>query len=180
MAFENIKSLKCWKEVELLLVQGVTASRVAQYIHEKGEMLDIQETSIVRQLNRWKTDEGAANSAALALSPSWMRTVTERLETNVDIAQEYIDVILLQRIRCQKGYEFEAKMPVLYDQLSKELDRYVDYLKEYGEFLNKTRIGGFFPGGAGTPEGLYEQLSKTMEPDEIIDMIESIDDDSDS
>jgi len=129
--------------IEYRMLRGDGPVLVARLIQEEwGEFQDVKHHTLVKQLARYKESELSNQMALLKDSPdAEKRTeILDKLDKQLDVAQEMAELIGIQKKRLKKGLDFEEKMPTLSKQLNMEVRLLKDTLNDLGKLQLETGI----------------------------------------
>lgn len=140
MAFERLKKLKCFPEVDKRIRGGMTPEEVASFIqNECREYRDIKQDSLARQLYRYKRSI-PANQLAIPES----KYIHERLKEfagDVDELQMLQKLWFIQMERIFQFREIEKKTNFPMKGMTREIEQAKDILVRIGEF--KIKLGHY-------------------------------------
>lgn len=109
MAFEKLRALRCFPEVDKKIRAGIPCENIAEWIQEdQGEYTDVKRESLVRQLYRYK--ESIPGDELETPDGLYVRKKIENLKRGVNEAAELEKLYLLQLSRISMMVQTEDKI----------------------------------------------------------------------
>jgi len=125
--FSRLTQLACWPQAKMMLEQGYGAWAVADWIQkEKREYLDVKQSSLARQLGRYRDE--MRFGGALVQSKSVIDRATAAELTTLNELDELGKLILIQKQRIEQDLQLEKKMPKLLKDLRAEIMALADLI----------------------------------------------------
>jgi hypothetical protein len=109
MAHERLKNCPAFPEIDDKVKAGVTLEKVAADLQEQGYFTDVQESSVVRMLYRYKESLAATQLVKYAMPPH-MHKKLQKTENQLDELDELQKLARLQIQRIDASYEQEKNL----------------------------------------------------------------------
>jgi hypothetical protein len=120
--YARIRSLKCFVDVEEMLVSGYAAHRVADFIQkERGELTDIGRDYLAGQLTEFRNTELKPVQILSAHMTKVVEKAKGEFEDRLDDLRRLDKIYHLQMNRVDIGHELEKRLKILNKSLSGEI-----------------------------------------------------------
>ena len=155
----RLETIGCWDEVQRMILDGVSPSAIAKFVHEdRKEMTDIKRVSVLRSIQRWigtakvitVGDEDPGKLPQVSKAPQatmiatraleWQRELEAELDQRFDALYEMAFVIKEQRKRLTTILGLEHNSGSLFPSASKEVKLLFMLLKQYMELCAELGI----------------------------------------
>lgn len=108
--------------IETRIARGDTLAEVAKFIQkELGFYPDVKETTLIKQVQRYKLDIMEPKLLKQVLDGKDVRSTLDKLKQNMNVLQEFQELALTQKERITRALQREKEMPLLFSWLHREI-----------------------------------------------------------
>lgn len=158
---KRLRELRCFPEVERKIKADIAPEEVARWIQEDMlECLDVQRSSLVRALYRFKADLPPAE--IVKEPPLYIRKAIEKLKRGVNEIEELEHLYLFQLKRISQDAETESKIGKLFSGTKDEIRLAVDILTKMVDLKMELGIVDRSPMNINVSGGLAHAHAHTI------------------
>lgn len=168
MAFEKLKAMKCWPEVDQKVRAGIAIENIAEWVQEeRGEYLDAKRDSLIRALYRYKQSLPATQLAIP--EPLHIHKKIEKLKRGLRELEEMEKLYLLQLSRISMATELEDKMRFPNSKLWKDVELAQNILLNMAKLKMEMGLYERVPGQVhvtGAIEHTHKEFLDSIDPEQ--------------
>lgn len=161
-SFMKLRTLKCFKEMHQMLLDGFGPAAVADFIQkEKKEHTDITRTSLIYTLRKYRAEIPKTEVMQPKL-PDHVEKVEARVRASLNELDELHDLYLLQRNRIDIDVALEKQVKKLIPTTGQEVRIAADMLRTSAQLKIDIGMSASIIGGAQADGSLSDTLSKRV------------------
>ena len=117
---DHIRNLKCYAEVHEMIIGGFTVADVGQFIHDKGELLDMGIDAVKVCVSHYKASIPKGTFLAKKV-PQLYSQIEKKVESAVDVFEEMAQLLKIQKERIDLGFAREKQLKIPMGFMHKEI-----------------------------------------------------------